>query len=218
MTSDIATIILGSLCLLGAAAYVVARWKELDVLATILKASASTTFVALAVVNGATGTIYGRLILAGLVLSWCGDVFLLSLKKSYLLAGMGAFLLAHVVFIVAFASKPLSGTAAAVGAACILALAAITLRWLWKYLEKSYKIAVPLYLVTIGIMVVLAVAASGASLPTSVAVGAAAFAISDVSVARDRFVERSLSNKIWGIPLYYFAQVLLAASVNFAGQ
>lgn len=218
MTSNITTLALCSLCLLGAVTYVIARWKELNVLAAILKALASTAFVALAVFSGATETMYGQLILAGLVLSWFGDVFLLSPQKSYLLAGIGAFFLAHVVFIAAFASRPLSLLAATIATTTILVLGAITLRWLWKYLEKFYKIAVPLYLVAIGLMVVLAVAASVASLTASVAVGAAAFAISDVSVARDRFVRRALSNKIWGIPLYYFAQVLLAASVNSAGQ
>jgi uncharacterized membrane protein YhhN len=39
------------------------------------------------------------------------------------------------------------------------------------------------------------------------------FAISDIAVARDRFVRQSLTNKIWGIPLYYLAQVLFAISV-----
>jgi len=71
---------------------------------------------------------------------------------------------------------------------------------------------VPLYLAAIMIMVSLAVAASVAALPPIVAIGAVAFALSDVSVARDRFIERDVVNKAWGLPLYYFAQVIFAVS------
>jgi len=65
-------------------------------------------------------------------------------------------------------------------------------------------------------MVSSAIAASASAVPATVAVGAVAFALSDVSVARDRFIERNVFNKAWGLPLYYFAQVIFAVSV--AGQ
>jgi hypothetical protein len=45
-----------------------------------------------------------------------------------------------------------------------------------------------------------------------VAVGALAFAASDVSVARDRFVRPEFVNRAWGLPLYYAAQLLLATT------
>jgi len=32
--------------------------------------------------------------------------------------------------------------------------------------------------------------------------------VSDLSVARDRFVSRSFSNRAWGLPLYYAAQIV----------
>jgi uncharacterized membrane protein YhhN len=44
--------------------------------------------------------------------------------------------------------------------------------------------------------------------------GAVAFYLSDLSVANDRFVHESFFNKLWGLPLYYAAQILLAASVR----
>jgi hypothetical protein len=43
-------------------------------------------------------------------------------------------------------------------------------------------------------------------------VGAVAFAVSDLSVARERFVHKSFTNLVWGLPLYYAAQQTLAAS------
>lgn len=208
------TILFAATCFAGSALYVAARARDNAKLAAIAKTSASTAFIALAIANGAFASIYGNLILSGLILSWFGDVFLLSLKRAYLLAGMAAFLLAHGAFIAAVAAKPRDTFAAALACGFVIVAGAVLLRWLWTYLDGFYKIAVPLYLAAIGAMIVLAVGASMVSLPISVAIGAVAFAVSDVSVARDRFVRRSLSNKAWGIPLYYFAQVLLAASVS----
>ena len=43
--------------------------------------------------------------------------------------------------------------------------------------------------------------------------GAIAFYLSDLTVARDRFVTRGFENRIVGLPLYYTGQVLLALSV-----
>ena len=43
--------------------------------------------------------------------------------------------------------------------------------------------------------------------------GALAFALSDIAVARERFVAPGPINKVWGLPLYYLGQVLLALSV-----
>ena len=47
-------------------------------------------------------------------------------------------------------------------------------------------------------------------------VGAVCFMASDVAVARDRFVVRSVANRLWGLPLYYFAQLLMAWTVTLA--
>ena len=45
------------------------------------------------------------------------------------------------------------------------------------------------------------------------AVGAAAFALSDLSVAYGRFIRPRWTAKAWGLPLYYAAQLVLAGSV-----
>jgi hypothetical protein len=39
------------------------------------------------------------------------------------------------------------------------------------------------------------------------------FYLSDLSVARDRFVVTEFNNKLWGWPLYFGAQLVLAATV-----
>ncbi|MGD9561497.1 MAG: lysoplasmalogenase family protein [Pyrinomonadaceae bacterium] len=209
-----ATIFFGTVSLAGAAAYVLSRWKDKHSAACAAKAVASTSFVALAFANGALETSYGQAILAALLLSWLGDMLLLSPKHSFLLAGMAAFFAAHIAFMAAFGQKEidltwLGGALAATGVLSVLVIV-----WLWKYLGGVYKVAVPLYLAAIMVMTSLAVAASSVSLPQTVALAAIAFAVSDISVARDRFIDNSIANKAWGLPLYYLAQVLLAASVN----
>jgi len=47
----------------------------------------------------------------------------------------------------------------------------------------------------------------------AIALGAAMFALSDVSVARDRFVAKAFVNRAWGLPLYFAAQLILASTV-----
>jgi len=71
---------------------------------------------------------------------------------------------------------------------------------------------VRIYMIVIGLMSALACGVTAAGGPWAVAVGALAFTASDVSVARDRFVRHEFLNRAWGLPLYYGAQLLLAAT------
>ena len=96
MTLNNISIFLAAFCLLGAVTCVFAEWRALQILRIVSKIAASTSFVTLSVVNGAFDSTYGRLILVALILSWAGDVMLLSLRSSMLLAGIGAFFLAHL--------------------------------------------------------------------------------------------------------------------------
>lgn len=200
--------------LAGSAAYVAARFRDNASAAAFAKIVASTAFIAIAMVNGAMESIYGRFIVIALVLSWIGDVLLLSLKSNLLIAGVASFFLAHIAFTMAFATRKMNATAGVVALVFVVILGIAVLRWLWNYLDGRYRIAVSLYFAAIGIMVVFAFAAGVGSSMLMVAVGAVAFAISDISVARERFVRRSILNKAWGLPLYYLGQVLLAASVS----
>ena len=47
--------------------------------------------------------------------------------------------------------------------------------------------------------------------------GAASFYISDLFVARDRFLETGFSYRLIGLPLYYGGQFLLAFSIGQIG-
>ena len=61
-------------------------------------------------------------------------------------------------------------------------------------------------------MVVLAGGAAATTGHTAIFVGALAFYLSDISVALDRLVEENFMHRLWGLPLYFAAQLVLAAS------
>jgi hypothetical protein len=68
----------------------------------------------------------------------------------------------------------------------------------------------------ISVMVVAALATFGAHGNGAIVVGALAFYASDLSVARDRFVVHEFVNRLWGLPLYFGAQLVLAYSTMAA--
>jgi uncharacterized membrane protein YhhN len=217
MIYDNLTIVFGTICFANAIVYVVAEWCDWRTIRWVSKMAASTTFVILALMNGAADSAYGRLILLALIFSWVGDALLLSLRSPFLLAGIAAFFFAHIAFAAAFASQNLDTVWLFTSLTILTASALAFIRWLWKYLTSFYKIAVPIYLAAITIMTSLAIAVSLVSFAPLLGVGAIAFAVSDVSVALNRFVERKIVNKIWGLPLYYLAQLMFAMSVLSRG-
>ena len=76
--------------------------------AAVAKLVASSGFVAVALKSGAWRSRYGKLVLAGLALSWWGDMFLIGASRQAFLAGLSAFLLAHVAYLLAFAAHGFS--------------------------------------------------------------------------------------------------------------
>lgn len=205
--------ILAAICLISAFACVFAEWRVLPKLRIVSKIAASSAFIALAAANGAFNSNYGCLILTALILSWAGDVMLLSLRSPLLLGGIAAFFFAHLAFAAAFAFLALNTAWFVVGLLVMTGVAALLLIWLWPHLLSSYRFAVPAYLVAIITMTSLAIGTVSAEGSWLLAIGAVTFAVSDISVARDRFVKRSIVNRAWGLPLYYGAQIIFAMSV-----
>ena len=200
-------------CLALAAALALAharRWKPVQ---APLKLAASAAFVLTALAAGATDNDYGRLVLAALLLGALGDALLLSRQTLFFLAGLGSFLVAHAVYAVAFLLQPQAMAWLLGGAVAMAVVAAVVLRWLWPRLRTVYQLAVPAYVLAIGAMVASALGMAAATGRYGIAAGAIAFAASDIAVARERFVVDSPVNKVWGLPLYYLGQVLLALSV-----
>lgn len=200
-------------CLAAVLALLVADWRGLGIWKAIAKLSASTFFVLIAVSLGAPSFSYGQLILGALLLGWLGDALLLSRASKAFMVGLLAFLLSHVLFAVAFASGELSMPAVAIASVLALVFGAIVLRWLLPHTPGNFKAPVIGYVVVILGMCVTAAGHAYASERWAVLVGALLFTASDLSVARDRFVRQGYINRLWGLPTYYLAQVVLAWTV-----
>lgn len=180
----------------------------------VAKPLASAGFVGAAVAAGALGSGYGRAVLAALVLSWLGDVLLMSSRAAVFLAGLGAFLLAHVGYGAAFVLRGQDPMAAA-GALAVLSAPALAVAWwLRPRLPAEMRLPVFLYIGVITVMVALAVGTVAAGAPWVLLAGAVAFYLSDLSVANDRFVREDFGNRLWGLPLYYAAQLCFAWTVQ----
>ena len=179
----------------------------------LIKPVASTLFVITALLAGALASSYGRLILLGLLFSWLGDVFLIPKRQLFFIIGLGSFLLAHVAFSGAFLLQSLKVLPLTLAATATVVFAIIILRWLWPHLSHSFRPAVVSYLAAISLMVVLASGTMAAAGP-QLLIGAVMFAVSDIFVARERFVSPSVVNRLWGLPLYYAAQLIFALSTQ----
>lgn len=216
------TVLTAVFCLLAgfsaAVAEVLGRRSEYGV----LKVLASISFLVFAIQLGALDSLYGQLVLTALVLSALGDVFLIGTGRLFL-AGLGAFLLAHVGYAAAFVVRGVAVAPAVMGAAVMVAVGLSVLRWLHDAdLSGGYRVPVAAYVTAIGVMVALAmgtawpdftVGGEVARTGRAVLLGAAGFTVSDILVARQRFVRQDPWNRLVGLPLYYAAQLLLASSV-----
>ncbi len=197
----------------GCAALVGLQLAGLNGASVVAKLVASTSFVALAVVSGAGTTLYGRLIGAGLVLSWCGDMFLTSQAQSMFLAGLCAFLLAHVTYTAAFVTHGYRRAWVIIAAVPLTAIAIAVWTWLEPATPADLGIPVRAYIAAITVMVIFAVGARGAGGSNYIIAGAVLFFLSDLSVAALRIQETSYATYVAGLPAYYAAQVCLALSI-----
>ena len=179
----------------------------------LAKPVASLAFIWAGVAAGALDSSYGQWVLAGLVLCLLGDVLLIPLERPAVFrAGVFAFLLGHVAYSAAFVTQPLDMFGLAGGAVLLAVVVGGVLLWLASSLPADMVWPVRIYMIVIGVMSTLACGVSAAGGPWAVAVGALAFTASDVSVARDRFVQQEFLNRAWGLPLYYGAQLLIAST------
>lgn len=202
----------GTICLL--VVLLAGNYFGQPLLAGLAKAGASLCFILVAVQRRALWSHYGRLIFAGLVLSWFGDVFLAGSGEAIFLAGLVSFLLAHVAYTVGFVIHGLSRRWTLGAAISLAPVVFVVLRWLIPHVDDDMRAPVFTYIAVITCMVILASGARGQGLHPSALLGAILFFLSDIAVSRNRFVEPESMDWLWGLPLYYAAQLLLAYSVG----
>ncbi len=200
-------------CLAAVTGLVYSEFQERPGLRVVSKLAASALMVLVAASLGARSTAYGLSVLVALTLSAFGDACLLSERRQWFMAGLALFLSAHIAYSLAFAMQAWAISAFVIALVFASLAGAVTLRWLWNRLNTFYRVAVSAYVIAIAMMCAFAVARGVATSSWLTPLGAIAFAASDISVARDRFVQRSVVNRAWGLPVYYLAQLALAWSV-----
>ena len=159
---------------------------------------------------------YKNLILAGLVFSLFGDVFLM-LPKDRFVAGLASFLMAHLLYIFAFSSQ--SGFHFSWWILLPLLIVAVAIFNILRQGLGKLKIPVIMYMMAIIIMAWQALEWWNFSYETRAifaSIGAILFVFSDSVLAIDRFSKPFKSAKALILLTYYSAQVLIVLStVNF---
>jgi len=187
---------------------------DMQWIAAIAKIVASCGFLAVAFFGGALQSRYGKILLLGLALSFLGDAFLIGDSKQAFLAGLSAFLLAHVAYVAAFAVKGVNVRWVGIAALPVIAIAVVVSAWLLPHTPPELTLPVQLYTAVISGMVIAAIGTRGKGGSLLIVVGALLFFLSDLSVASLRLVQADFPHYVWGLPLYYAGQLCLALSVS----
>lgn len=205
--------VLSLLGLLSGLGHIVADYRRAWTLTYLLKPLTLLCFIALALLPGEAAPGYRYGVVAGLVLSLIGDVCLM-LRPARFLAGLVAFLFAHLIYVASFARLvqtpwwPALLLAALIGAAMA--------RLLWPGAGRL-RPAVIAYIGAIVLMVATAASAwHTAPDPGRLALftGAVLFLISDGFLGYARFRNRFAAAQGIILGAYYPAQWLIAASAG----
>lgn len=161
----------------------------------------------------ALGERYRLLVCAGLVFSLAGDVFLM-LPRDRFVAGLASFLVAHLLYIAAFAPRPPAFEAP--GVLLVLVFCGIgLLRALWDDLGRL-RVPVVVYAAALLVMAWQAAerrAVLGTEPALLAAVGAGLFVVSDSVLAWERFAAKHRYGQVVVLSTYFAAQWLIAMSV-----
>jgi uncharacterized membrane protein YhhN len=162
---------------------------------------------------------YYYLLLLGLIFCLGGDVFLALPQDRAFLVGLVSFLLGHLWYVICFFYVAEINHWTWIGGLAGILVSTTVFMWLRPYLGSMLK-PVMAYIIVITIMVVGALTVLGDTELNFagrllVWIGAVSFYLSDLFVARDRFLKPEFANRLIGLPMYYLGQFLLAFSVGF---
>jgi uncharacterized membrane protein YhhN len=182
-------------------------------LSRLLKMVASTAVIGLVLVLNPARSAYLVLVIVALVASWVGDLALSYEGRTPFVVGLVAFAGAHVAYIAAFVARSaLDATTLVVAGAVMTIFAIVVIRWLSPHRPAELKIPIIVYVIIISTMVATAFATNATMPDVWIPIAAVAFAVSDLFVARQRFVTPSRTNRLVGLPLYFMAQTIFATT------
>ena len=189
-----------------------AEYNRREHLQAWLKPLAALGFILIAIFGGALYWDFGRWVLWGLISCAVGDVLLLSRNSPLKFKlGMAAFAIGHLLYVWAFINH--TGKTALAPWMFLPLIAGIGyFVWIRSKAPKDMIVPVAIYTMIIMAMVIFSFTVPIAIIPLA----AILFSISDMFVARDRFVSDEPVNAVLITPLYFGAQALfaLAASIG----
>lgn len=171
--------------------------------------------------TSSTASLYDFYISIGLMLSSCGDVMLEldDKNKDYFIAGLAAFLLAHLSYICAFTSEAVQYTNMLAFIIIIGIYYAIMMSFLLPSVESDLVLPIIVYGLVISTMLLFGTARYISTSHTythesklSSLVGSIIFLLSDTILALDKFAFRITSAKTIIMLTYYIGQTFIAIS------
>ncbi len=182
------------------------------------KSLLSALFVLCAGIQPHPEPTYFRLIFVGLVFCLGGDMLLALPQDRMFRLGLIAFVVGHLFYIAAFVHLAKPNPMTFWGAGFTLAVSSASYVWLRRYLGRMHA-PVVFYIIVISGMLCGAWSVLGMEVLSwggrgLVFVGALCFYGSDLFVARDRFINKTFTNRLIGLPLYYAGQFMIAISVG----
>jgi uncharacterized membrane protein YhhN len=182
----------------------------------IFKITASSAFVLIALALADASSLFSNLMLVGFGFSFLGDIFLIKSNEStFFKIGIISFAFAHIAFIVAFLTIGSTGLVFFITTILTMFLIMMSVKWLKNALNSEFKVLVLVYICIIAYMTSLSGYAWEGSYRNGILPGAFLFAVSDLFVAREKFIKSDFKNKMVGLPLYYLAQIFLAISLDW---
>lgn len=185
----------------------------------VAKPLAAACFLAVAIARSSgEHSPYAPLLLIALSLGALGDVALMFRARSAFLVGLALFALGHAASLRAIAHISPPEAWLTWRALAPIAIGGYAVMSLWPHLARFGVLRLAVVAYAALFVAVECAALSAWSLGTvqgeRLAAGMTLFFLSDLAVARHRFVAPSITNKLWGQPAYFAGQLLIAWSIG----
>ena len=180
-----------------------------------IKMASASIFVGIPAFHFSALNTFEVLIFIGLITSWLGDLCLVwSGTGTRFKLGILSFLLAHFAYAGAFLLKPLVPQTAVILCVGFLVIAGMVYSKLQADMPDALKTPVRIYILALVAMTALAWSIEDPVSRLSFGIAATAFLVSDISVAMQRFGRESQIHRLWGVPLYFGAQLGFALLIT----
>ena len=180
----------------------------------VTKVLASLGFILAALAVGALHSLFGILLLTGLLFCFIGDVFLLGKADKVFRIGIAAFLIGHLAYITAFLFRGIDPVYFLAGIVVTAVAGVLVFRWLKPHIQQNLLTPVLAYIIIISLMAATATGCIADGAPFRLLIGVILFFLSDIVVARQRFIKAAFLNRVVSLPLYCAGQLLIASTAG----